>query len=362
MRTACTAWKTAYEDTVRRSGKGIEASLRGFALAFDKVHERRVQHAAVLDAVAGLAAAPAGPELSEVLRRRFPPEVHEMLALGHARLAEYQDEAYAALYADRLERVLLAERAGDPEAANGYATTRETARWLALWMAFDDIVRVAELKLRASRSLRVRREVAARHDEIVKVYDHFKPGVPEVAALLPRSLAARLTAWDAKRRARGLEPWAVPLKVGAHTVSGALALRVLASLRGQRRRGSRYAIEQSLIERWLDALEYGAREHAPLGAQIALCGRLIKGYGTTNERGKQHLLHVIEHLAIGDAPAPARADAIRAAREAALADDSGNALDRTMVAHGAPPRPVREQPVRWYRRRPEGGAAPGARM
>jgi indolepyruvate ferredoxin oxidoreductase beta subunit len=340
--------RAAYEDVIRRAGKGVDASLRGFSLAFDAVTKRRAQHEAVIAAAAGIGVV-ARPALDVQLGMRFPPEVHEMLALGHARLVEYQDEAYAARYVERLARVLEAERAGG---SSDFAATRETARWLALWMAFDDIVRVAELKLRASRSERVKREVAARDDEIVKVFDHFKPGVPEFAALLPKSLAGRLVAWDAKRRARGLEPWALPLKVGTHTVFGALALRVLASMKGQRRRGSRFAVEQALIERWLAAVERAAREHPALGLQIALCGRLIKGYGSTNERGKHHLLHVVDHLSVGSAPATQRADAIRAAREAALADDTGLALDRTLVAHGAPARPLREQPIRFYRRKP----------
>src|SRR6185369_5782003 len=72
----------------------------------------------------------------------FPPQVHDMLALGHARMLEYQGEAYADLYLQRLRDVLAAERAADPAGAHGFATTREMARWLALWMAFDDIVRV----------------------------------------------------------------------------------------------------------------------------------------------------------------------------------------------------------------------------
>jgi indolepyruvate ferredoxin oxidoreductase beta subunit len=282
---------------------------------------------------------------------RFPAPVHEFLALGHARLVAYQDAAYAQRYVERLERVLVAERAADPGAANGFVITRETARWLALWMAFDDIVQVAALKLRRARGERVRLEVAAREDEIVKLFDHFKPGVPEVAALLPAAAAQRLSAWDARRRARGLSPWALPLKVGTHTVLGALALRCLASLKGQRRRGSRFATEQALIERWLAALERGTREHWALGHEIAECGRLVKGYGSTNERGKHNLLHVVDHLAGGERPAAQRAEAVRAARLAALADDAGTALDRTLLAQGAPARPLRAQPLRFYKRR-----------
>lgn len=343
--------REAYEQAIRAGGKGVEASLRGFAAAFAAVQARRV---------AAAAAAPRAvvPVLPPALASAFPVPVHTFLALGHAKLVDYQDEAYAALYVERLARVLVAEREADPAGANGFAATRETARWLALWMAFDDIVQVAALKLRRSRADRVRREVAAREDEIVKVFDHFKPGVPEFAALLPAPLAQRLTAWDARRQGRGLAPWALPLKLGTHGVRGALALRFVASLKGQRRRGSRFVVEQALIERWLVALERGLREDAALGREIADCGRLIKGYGSTNERGKHNLLHVIDHLAVGPKPAADRAAAIRAAREAALADEGGLALDRTLAAHGAPPRPLKPQPIRFYRRRPAAAVLP----
>ncbi|HWI78443.1 MAG TPA: indolepyruvate oxidoreductase, partial [Ramlibacter sp.] len=86
-----------------------------------------------------------------------------------------------------------------------------------------------------------------------------------------------------------------------------------------------------------------------LGHEIALCGRLIKGYGATNERGKENLLHVLEHLAHGP-DAPGSATAVRAARTAALADDAGLAFDAALSQHGAPPRPVKEQPLRFMRK------------
>jgi len=231
------------------------------------------------------------------------------------------------------------------------------SRWLALWMAFDDIVRVAELKSRASRARRVRDEVRAGEGDIVKVYDHFKPGAPEFAALLPPALARRVTAWDRRRPT----PWALPLKVGSHSVLGMASLRLLASLRWLRRRGQRFAEEQALIERWLAAVVEGTRAGWPLGHEIALCGRLIKGYGSTNERGKHNLLYVIDHLAVAPLPdgSPAgRATAIQAARKAALADDAGTALDAALVRHGAPARPVKAQPIRWMKRPQKPAAHP----
>ncbi len=377
------------EATIRRGGKGVQASLEGFALGFDALQAALADlgpapataHEVEQDLERAQASTPERasrreperatgrePErkngrdgdaaiavgaLQPALAQRFPARVHELLALGHARVEDYQDAAYADLYVQRLGRVLEAERRADAAGFHDWSITQEVARWLALWMAFDDIVRVAHLKLRASRHERVRREVGARDDEIVKVYDHFKPGVPEFAALLPQRLADRLTAWDRRRQSAGHEPWSKAMKIGAHTVHGALMMRLLASMKGQRRRGSRFALEQSLIEQWLAAVTEGADAGWSLGHELAQCGRLVKGYGSTNERGKRNLLHIVEHVAVLPGATPeARADAVRASRLAALADDAGTALDQTLQSLGAPPRAPREQPIRWYKRRP----------
>lgn len=354
--------REAFHRTIRAGGIGVAASLRGFDAAFDALTALRNERTAVVDAVNAATAATTAPAPPAVATppwlQAFPAATHEMVALGHARVLEYQDARYADLYRERLLRVLAAERAGDPAALSGFATTRETARHLALWMAFDDIVRVAELKCRASRFARVRAEVRAGDAELLRIFDHFKPGVAEVAGLLPASLAAALTRWERRRVARGRGPFALAIKLPSHSVAGLLALRGLAACKGLRRRGSRFAAEQAMIERWLGAVEQGAREDAVLGRELAECGRLIKGYGATNERGKDNLLHVVEHLARAahfETPA-ARAAAIAAARHAALADDAGKALDLTLVRHGAPPRPVKEQPVLWVRQRPGGRA------
>ena len=377
MLGALAGWATAtarlpfaradYEATIRASGRGVEASLRGFSAAFDRVAGARAQRAGVMaiaDAVVQRSAAPLAATAG------LPQAVASIAALGHARLLDYQDAGYAALYRQRLDRVVAAERlalqaAATPDAtaptAADFPASTEVARWLALWMAFDDIVRVADLKSRASRWQRVQREVHARSGELLRVYDHFKPGVAEFAALLPQRWADVLLRWDRRRVQLGREPWALPLAIGSHTVLGLLALRGLAAVKGLRQRGSRFATEQALIERWLSAVLQGLAEQATLGLEVARCGRLIKGYGSTNERGKHNLLHIIDHLAGAAAiGAPAtRAAAVAAARSAALTDDAGRQLDLTLTAHGAPSRPVVAQPIRWHRRRPApAGAAP----
>lgn len=374
--------RAACEEAIRAAGKGVTASLAGFALAFDTMSTRRAQQQqaqALIAEVGAEASAKAGAEASAKVGGAPRPVLvpAELRRVARERVAAYQDEAYARLFDERLARLAAAE-AARPGASGGAEeigagpvagaegplcpssapVAHEATRWLALWMCFDDIVQVAALKLATSRQARVRREVGAARGDIVRTFDHFKPGVPELAGLLPAGLAARLVAWDRARVAVGREPWAMPLKLGTHGLRGTLALRFVAAMKGQRRRGRRFALEQALIERWVTAVERGAREHAALGLELARCGALVKGYGSTNERGKENLLHIVDHLAFDAArPAAERAAAVRAARLAAVADDAGRALDATLVAHGAPARAPREQVVRWFKRRPGQGAA-----
>jgi indolepyruvate ferredoxin oxidoreductase, beta subunit len=397
-----------FEDAVKAAGAGTaatQASLKGFAAACDEVAGARTRGAFVAQVLGGselehaaqastptgaITATPApgakgsmnvatiasgqngetgvsadgargpGASAQRLLAgdTRFPEALHPLLTLGCERLIAYQGAGYARLYLDRVASVLQAERSGP--AANAQETmqdhgpiTRETARGLAVWMAFDDVIRVAELKSRAARLERVRGEARAGAQDVLKVYDHFKPGVPEFAALLPAGLARRLQAWDARRQARGLPAWALPLKIGTHTITGVLALRALGLLKPLRPLGSRWTAEQALIEQWLDAVRDGTRQQAELGLELARCCRLVKGYGGTHDRGREQLLHVLQHVGVHTSDltqAQEAATAVAAIREAALADSSGKALADALRHHGAPPQPLREQPIRWVRK------------
>ena len=344
--------KHDYIAVVRDSGLGAEASLAGFEAAWQWVQEGR-QQAAFAKQLVDDAVAASEPSVLNA----FPTAARELLALGLARVIEYQDASYGELYLARMHQVCDAETPADngtdadDSGTEQGAITREVARWLALWMSYDDIVRVADLKSRASRSQRVRREVRVTDSDVLKTYEYFKPGVPEIAALLPAPLAERLKDMNRQRLAEGRAMWEMPVKLASHTIVGTLLLRLLAAMKYVRRWGSRYAEEQALIDAWLRAVQEGARQDRALGFEIAKCGRLIKGYGSTNERGRDNLLHVIRHLA---SPAfgtvAERTEAIRRAREAALADDAGKALDKTLNELGAPPREIKAQPIRWMPR------------
>jgi indolepyruvate ferredoxin oxidoreductase, beta subunit len=336
-------------------------SLSGFDAAFQTVDTSLRRNTFVKEAIAGipdprteswrfpLQPRPATPgDLGS-----YPASVQETLQLGYQRVLDYQDKRYAELYLRRVTKIHEIEEESASPHREECSTTREYARYLALWMAFDDIVRVADLKCRRSRMQRVRDEVKVKPGELLRVYDHFKPGVPEFAALLPRALAMPLMRWDRRRQNRGAEPVAIAMKIPVHAPFGMVALRLLSGLRWLRRHGMRYEEEQTLIERWSDAVADGARREWRLGHEVALCGRLIKGYGSTNERGKTNLVHIVDHVARGTpfATDSERADAVRDARIAALADENGIALDETLVRRGAPKMIAKEIPLRFVRKR-----------
>src|SRR5882672_3864714 len=332
------------EAAVRSGGKGAEASLKGFTAGFDAAAEGGVR---------GSYEAKRSRALAEVkLRPVFPPETHAMLREGASRCIDFQNRRYAVLYLDRLEPIANLDHAD-----GGFSLTIEAGRFLALWMCYEDVIRVADLKTRRSRFERIREEVQAKPGEPVHVTEFLKPGVEELAAVMPRLVAAPLN-WLA--RITGL---AGKLNVGLHvkttSVAGFALLRCLASLRPLRPLTSRWREEQALIGRWLTAVTAAAKHHPGLALEIALCGRLIKGYGETHARGKANFLRIfdtlVEGTAVGDPDA--RAAAIRAAREGALADPEGRKLEQSLEAQGITPLPPKPKPVKFMRRPGTGKAA-----
>jgi indolepyruvate ferredoxin oxidoreductase beta subunit len=194
--------------------------------------------------------------------------------------------------------------------------------------------------------------VQAKPDEPVHIVEYLKPGVEEVAAVLPRGLSGALTRWAARR---GLtHKLNVGLYVKTTSAFGFLTLRFLAALRRLRRMTARFHEEQALVDRWLAAVRTAGPRDLGLALEIALCGRLIKGYGDTHRRGKENFLRILDTIVGGGTfeSDGTRAAAIRAAREAALADPEGRKLDQSLATVGVPPRPPQAKPLQFFRRPP----------
>ncbi len=292
-----------FEEAIRRGGVGVDASLRAFAGGWDGSSR-------------SVASQPAESQ---------PSEIDEAAA---RRLADYQDERYAAEYRALLDPVRQADR------QHGDGTLlRETARYLALWMTYEDAIRVADLKIRQTRFERVHRESGAGPGQLVRIHEFLHPRVAEFADILPVAVGRWLLATGWARRV--VERFAGHGKVVETTsLWGFLQLYLLASLRPLRRRSLRFHREHQRISEWLSLIPPLAAEDYALACEVAECPRLLKGYGDTHQRGDRNFDAVMEALPRlrGCHGAAAR---LKELREAALADDTGQQLEKALNGRGA---------------------------
>jgi indolepyruvate ferredoxin oxidoreductase beta subunit len=317
--------RAVYEDAIKASRMQVEANLAGFALGFE-----RAKGQAETQAVASGASEPrsaAGKRLAARVQSQFPAVTHPTLMLGVAKLLDYQDEAYADLYLDRLQPVAALEaQAGDTRLS--YLLTVETGRYLALWMAYEDVIRVADLKTRAERFQRVREEVRATPDQILQVSEFMHPRLVEVAEAMPAWFGRFLMSGTMQRLLAPL--FKSGRQVRVTSVRDFLLLSWFASLRPGRRETLRFAQEQARIEGWLTAIRETAPSQYDVAVEIAAAARLIKGYGDTHARGVRNFERIMAERGRlhGAAGAAVMANLIRAA----LADEAGKALDTAILA------------------------------
>jgi len=303
-------------------GKGADANRK----AFEECYQAAAGGGAKLvEPAAGFVLPSPITAIGRVLIPRiagFPSSCHEVLFHAAQRLVAYQDVHYATDYLTQLEQLLARD-----EGTDDYYLTRETARWLALWLAYEDIPRVAQLKLRPERESSIRAEVRAGVDQPLQVTEFFHPRVEEVAALLPKSLGERLLASATARRALGYVLG--PRKLRTDTILVQLVLRGLASLRRWRRGSFGYAEERAMIDRWFDAV--CSQTNTDMARALADCGRMVKGYGATRYRTTSRLMAIIDAVETGIA---ADAAAVRRLNETAMIGEESAPFDEAIAALG----------------------------
>ncbi len=306
-----------YEQAIHRSGVAVAASLAGFAAGFELALKE--SPAAGLVPPGAEPKSADGKRLAARIRATFPAHLQGLIVEGVRRLMDYQDAAYADSYMSRLSEALLCDEAAGG-LAHGFALTAAVARHLALWMSYEDTIRVADLKTRRRRFERFRGEVSAAPDQIVYVTEYMHPRLQELCETLPAALGERLA------RSRTGARWLGPLlRRGRHVntakMTGFMALYLLAGLRRWRRGTWRYRIEQARIEDWLARIRASAGAY-DLAVEIAECQRLIKGYGDTHARGLRHFAAIMQ-VAARERGRPQLAEQVRRLRSAALADEDG---------------------------------------
>lgn len=312
-----------FEEAIRRSGVGVEPSLSAFAAGLAAANEKSKDNASNTRRASTTSTRP-GPQLEKAsarVREQFPAPCHEILLAGIVRLADYQDLSYADKYLKRLEPI----RDVDQQFGDGrFLLLRESARFLALWMSYEDAIRVADLKIRSTRLERVQQEAQVSGEQVLQIHEFLYPQVQEIADILPRAIGAWLLRAGSRSRlvakltARGRT-------VQTTSLRGFLQLRLLAGMRRWRPHSLRFSEEEREIAEWLERVRECAQQDYALACGVAEFPQLLRGYGETQVRGRENfaaMMAVLPRLR-------QRADAsVRVTRlqEAALADESGQRL------------------------------------
>lgn len=314
---------------IKEQGIAVKSNLAGFdaGLAYAKGDIVEVRPAQAERKAAVRKPEKTVGEFRERIERDYPSETHPILMEACGRVLDYQDAKYARLYLDRLDGVRKLDEA---RKGGDFKLTNEAGRHLGLRMTFEDIMRVAQLKSRKSRFERVRREVQAEDDQLVKVTEHFKPGPYEFASVLPKGMGRKLASW-ADNNPEKAKKWHFGLHIRTDTVFGYYRVRMMAGMRKLRRIGYRYHEEQELIDGWLELIRQANSVSREMALEVTECARLIKGYSDTHRRGVGNYRKLVDEL-IKPAITDGRdvSQDIARAREAALADPDGDALENAL--------------------------------
>jgi indolepyruvate ferredoxin oxidoreductase, beta subunit len=318
--------REAYEATIRAAGLGVQSSLRGFALGYERAKNPAPEKPQ---------ARPAAPRLLEIgdeaydaliarARNEFPGSTHDMIAAGLQRVADFQDTAYGAEYLDLLNGILALDRAASG-ASRDFLLTRTGAKYIAVAMAYDDVYRVADLKTRGSRFERLRKEIATGPDQLVCTTEFMHPRMDEIAGALPAALGRFI---EERPRLFKLLDRIVNRgrRVKTSHLPGFLMLYLLAGLKRYRRGTLRHCNEVKHREAWLARVRAAGLKNYALAVELLACQRLVKGYSDTHARGMSKFDRVMATAARLEGRADT-ADWVRRLREAALQDEEGSALD-----------------------------------
>ena len=334
--TNCLPFKREqFEETIRASGRGVEASLKAFGDAYDLAAGKTV--------VEDNQPQKLEPQLDQNLivpskmQRQWqallqqlatlPEPSQEMARLGLEKVVDYQDLDYGQEYLDRLAAAVEQDtQNGGAERSFEFTTT--LAKYLANAMCYDDVIRVADLKTRSTRFERVRKDLAVDEEAVVKITEYMHPRAEEIVGMMPSSFGRYIerSKWlysYVEARCRKGRRWR------SDAFGPFLILYMLGGMRRWRRKLLRHEHEVKHLESWLgSAIGSLSRDYGTAVATLK-ARRLIKGYSDTHARGLSKFDRVMSGIALveGRRDAAEWADRLIAA---ALSDAKSDALDGTI--------------------------------
>ncbi len=301
-------------ESIKSEGKAVEANLSGINMGFSIANSPPIEVASRDD----IELAPPNE-----MHQSFPESVRPIVLHAINRLLDYQNKTYVETYLSRLEIF----KDNDP------LLLITVAKQLALRMTYEDIIRVAQAKVRSERFERIRNEAKSKPDDILVVTDFFKPGITEIADMLPSWLGRKLLVWGDKRGK--LEHFGFDMTVKTTSVVGFLKLWFLAKLKWWRPNSHRWQVEHANIESWLDMVSIASSINVDFAIELADLARLIKGYGSTHRRGTQNYKRIIDVIVkpiLEDGNiSNQEVNKLRLARDAATKDPEGSDLEKVLA-------------------------------
>ena len=328
--------RAQFEETIRASGRGVDASLKAFGAAYDLATGAVVEEAAPSNGgdIPGVSKQPVASGLKAGWRalaakiEALPEPAQDMARVGLRHVVDYQDLAYGEEYLRHLQVAAAKDREHDGT-QHDFAFTTAAAKHVANAMCYDDVIRVADLKTRASRMRRVRYDVEAPDEMVVHVTEYMHPRVEEVIGTMPPALGrfVKRRGWlyrFIENRCRKGRRWR------SDALLPFLGLYALGGLRRWRRSLQRHQDEVAHRDAWLErATGYLDRNYA-LAVEVVNARRLIKGYSDTRARGLSKFDRVVEAVALVEDRDDA-ADWARRLMTAALAKAGTEELDGVVL-------------------------------
>lgn len=321
-----------FENVIRQGGKAVESNLAGFNAGYrqaqtsletsniDKDKQRPFEFPSAKH-----------PKLRTLLGKvqsEIPGPAHEFSIEGIKKLIDYQDIDYANEYIQLLIDLAEIDKVHQGNNHN-FDLTRETARYLALWMTYEDTIRVADLKTRKTRFDRYKSHVKAGHDDVVHVVEFMHPRLEEIADTMPSWLGIMILNFSPLSSV--INFFCKERKVNTSKLSGFLLLYTTSKFRRIRRSTLRFKRERKRIDEWLKLIGNTVKTDYPSAVSVAKCQSLIKGYGDTHDRGWASYTKIVAslpHILKKNEPSKV----ILGLRDSALAEESGSRLNHELNA------------------------------
>jgi uncharacterized protein DUF6537 len=245
----------------------------------------------------------------------LPEEAVSVVSDGVHLLMDYQGATYARLYVDRLKRFV---------GKQGIDTKMlcDIARLMASRMAYEDAIRIAQLKLAEYRDS----GGATKSTDINKFrFDELVDALPAVAAE-PVLMVLDKIGWAHRR---------VSMPFSTASRWGIRRLKIEAWLRRWRMFSIRYGEERAWVERWLHMINRALVKQPEAVDAIIETATMVQGFGDSYRQGLADWHAIIDGLAKptfdGVLSLADLARAIAEARAAAMADPRQASLKRAIA-------------------------------